>query len=415
MCLFPLQVAKELAESLSTASTLCEVNGLKLGRELWAPAMAVLERCQGLAIKKKGKDKCLVARYDTLHALFRTGPGYADKDAPTPPNLVAVCKAYATGPLKDEAATLLQVALSFLELLKSCVHITFSRCGFAPHLPFCIIFQPCDHVALCFFVQSASAGNSSLLAADVRGIFATMRAGDMTLAQSLATAAPTAYPKDPKAFEDNIDVLFMMDFVVAGSIFTTMAGGGSGKALASYVDKFTSLVESGTIQYGMETMVIMVLSSCANDAPELVLPHLDRIYKAFIKLPNADASLAMVVGACGKADGAALKVTAMLGGMLSEPSLSQYTPPMVLSCLVTQTEALGDNYAAMDPFMEKVYDCFDSICVSCFLPAEWFDVQFFLYQHTYFSLCLFFCRSAALGVQQRKWWKNSKIGTQGGP
>jgi len=49
--------------------------------------------------------------------------------------------------------------------------------------------------------------------------------------------------------------------------------------------------------------------------------------------------------------------------MLSEPSLSQYAPPMVLSCLVNQTEALGDNYAAMEPYMEKVDNTFDSICL----------------------------------------------------
>jgi len=181
-------------------------------------------------------------------------------------------------------------------------------------------------------------------------------------------------------------VLFMMDFVTAASIFTTMASGGSGNALASYVDKFVSLVESGTVQYGMETMVLIVLSSCANDAPDLVLPHLDRIYKAFIKVPNADSTLAMVVGACGKADGASLKVTAMLGGMLSEPSLSQYAPPMVLSCLVNQTETLGDNYAAMDPYLEKVGEAYGSSCLVKSLIVHFvFDALFqsetFLYKH----------------------------------
>lgn len=88
---------------------LCHVNDQPLGRVLWAPVVAVLERCQGLAFSEKGKSKCLVGRYEALHALFRTGPGFGDKDAVPPPNLMKVCQAYATGPLKDEAATLLQV------------------------------------------------------------------------------------------------------------------------------------------------------------------------------------------------------------------------------------------------------------------------------------------------------------------
>jgi len=140
-----LQVAKDLAESLNTASSLCQVNGLKLGRELWAPAMGVLERCQGLSFKSKGKDKCLVARYETLHALFRTGPGYGDKDAPTPPNLVAVCKAYATGPLKNEAASLLQVTF-----YSSTSQININSM-YASNYSFCSFFSlwPCFSMSLC--------------------------------------------------------------------------------------------------------------------------------------------------------------------------------------------------------------------------------------------------------------------------
>jgi len=125
ICPLLLQVAKSLAESLSTASSLCQVNGLKLGRELWAPAMGALDRCQGLSFKSKGKNKCVVARYETLYELFRTRPGYGDKDAPTPPNLVVVCKAYATGPLKDEAASLLEVRRRVLRAAQSLRSNTF--------------------------------------------------------------------------------------------------------------------------------------------------------------------------------------------------------------------------------------------------------------------------------------------------
>jgi hypothetical protein len=205
------------------------------------------------------------------------------------------------------------------------------------------------------------------MASDVRGIFALLRAGDLALANSFASSVGTAYPKDPKAFEENIDVLFTLDFTTSASIFSTMGSGGSGKALAPFTDRFLTLVESGKVQHGMDTLVVSVLTACASDAPEVVLPHLDRIYKAFIKVPNADTSLAMLVGACGKAPGASARVTAVLGGMLFEAALAPHTLPVVLGCLVNQTQGLGENYAAMDPFMDKVTPSFAAhACMSLF-------------------------------------------------
>ena len=56
-------------------------------------------------------------------------------------------------------------------------------------------------------LQQAAMGKPTLLDGKIRVVFACVKAGASSMANVLTSSAQAAYPKDPKAFEDNLDVL----------------------------------------------------------------------------------------------------------------------------------------------------------------------------------------------------------------
>ena len=122
----------------------------------------------------------------------------------------------------------------------------------------------------------------------------------------------------------------------------------------------------------MESMYCSIILSIATTEPDAVLPNLDRIYAAFVAIPNADTPLAMVVGKCGQAEGGAEKATKMLCGLLGEPTLGPHGPAVILGLLPNLFEALGEaNAALLDPYMGLIRSHAGSAAASVEKIEDW--------------------------------------------
>jgi hypothetical protein len=90
-----------------------------------------------------------------------------------------------------------------------------------------------------------------------------------------------------------------------------------------------------------------------------VFPHLERIFTLGMKTAKAETSTCTVVQNCGPATnapapGAPAICVSYLVKVLENKNVGQHTPPVALAGISAQLALLGDNTAALDPFMPTI-------------------------------------------------------------
>lgn len=225
-------------------------------------------------------------------------------------------------------------------------------------------------------VRTITQTNPTALDGKIGVVFDLLRAGNKDMANTLAANAMTAYPKDPKAFEDNLDLLLEMDFQSSCTILSQMSTG-SPSSLVPHLEFFMAKAESGAVPYGMDVQVLSIFSNVAEKEPNAVFPFVDRLFAKFMASPNADTMLAQCLSRCGNATepaDAAVVVLEKLCGMLYDSGLSAYAPPVVLSGVVNMTALIGDERTdLLAPHIAKIQEHEHSAAQIVEKIVDWFE------------------------------------------
>eukprot|EP00613_Pedinella_sp_CCMP2098_P013232 CAMPEP_0171759766 /NCGR_PEP_ID=MMETSP0991-20121206/47077_1 /TAXON_ID=483369 /ORGANISM="non described non described, Strain CCMP2098" /LENGTH=805 /DNA_ID=CAMNT_0012362743 /DNA_START=61 /DNA_END=2478 /DNA_ORIENTATION=- len=286
------------------------------GAQAWGPAVAVLSKCSKVSYKDPTPmrgDGPAVKRKDALQYLWRTAPAYQDLSSATAPqDLLSTCQLYSGEGkcLSSEAGNAMQFA-------------------------------------------AQSKGGAALLGDNCGSLFEALANGDKTVAQTLAGQASELYGKHPEVFEANVEVMLdKMDFMFSAGIFAQMSMGGSGRAFAPFVLRLIKLVEEGTIQHGMDSIVFTVLSGAAKGDPDAVYPHLERIVPLGLKTANSDMMTCQVIQNCALAthQGWFDKVLSM---PLEGPGcVGPHVPTSALAGVNTCLALVGSDTAVLEPHMK---------------------------------------------------------------